>query len=100
MSYKRNKEKKKSYAELRKKIQYIRSKFNAITRFVIYKLIQMLIMQRRKSYKHRKKLATQQEIDLNKEEIYLLQNGLNSPIPSTFVKKQMPFANLTWPQNS
>ena len=100
MSYKRNKEKKKSYAELRKKIQHIRSKFNAITRFAIYKLMQMLIMQRRKSYKHRKKLATQQEIDLNKEEIYLLQNGLNSPIPSTFVEKQMSFANLTWPQNS
>ena len=57
MPYKCNKEKKKSDAELTKKIQYIRSKYNAITWFVIYKLIQMLIKQRRKSYKHRKKLT-------------------------------------------
>ena len=57
--HKRDKEKKKLDAELTKKIQYIRSRCDGITWFVIYKLIQRNVKKPEKKIveAHRKKLC-------------------------------------------
>ena len=97
--HKRNKEKKKLDAELARKIQYIRSRCDGITWFVIYKLIQRNFKKVEKKIveTHRKKLCdltrnrslpfeTEDIITnlfdnrLNTEEINLLKNGLNFSI--------------------
>ena len=57
--HKRDKEKKKLDAELTRKIQYIRSRCDGITWFVIYKLIQRNVKKAEKKIvgTHRKKLC-------------------------------------------
>ena len=105
--HKHDKEKKNYDAELTKKIQYIRSRCDGITWFVIiHKLIQRNITKAEKKIveSHRKKLCDltrnrslpfQTEdiiINLsdyrwNTEEIDLLKNRLNFSIPPKFTKK-------------
>ena len=93
--HKRDKGKKKLDAELIKKIQYIRSRCDGITWFVIYKLIQRNVKKAEKKIveTHRKKLCdltrnrslpfqtedittNLSDYRLNTEEMDLLKNGL------------------------
>ena len=103
--HKCNKEKKKLDTELTKKIQYIRSRCDGITWFVIYKLIQRNVKKAEKKIieTRRKKLCnltrnrslpfeTEDIINLsdyrlNTEEMDLLKNSLNFSIPPKFIKK-------------
>ena len=109
----RGKEKKKLDAELTKKIQYIRSRCDGITWFVIYKLIQRNFKKAEKKFveTHRKKLydltrnrslpfqtediiTNLSDYRLNTEEIDLLKNGLNFSIPPTLIKKTDVFCQF------
>ena len=111
--HKRDKEKKKLDAELTKKIQYIRSRCDGITWFVIYKLIQRNVKKAEKKIveTHRKKLCdltrnqslpfqteyiitNLSDYRLNTEEIDLLKNGLNFSIPPKFIKKTDVFCQF------
>ena len=111
--HKRDKEKKKLNAELTKKIQYIRSRYDGITWFVIYKLIQINVKkgERKIVEAHRKKLCNLtrnrslpfqaediiinlSDYRLNTEEIVLLKNGLNFSIPLKFIKKRGVFCQF------
>ena len=111
--YKRDKEKKKLDAELTRKIQYIRSRCDGITWFVIYKLIQRNVKKAEKKIveKHIEKLCdltrnrslpfltedmvkTLSDYRLNTEKIDLLKNGLNFSIPPQFIKKTDVFCRF------
>ena len=111
--HKRDKEKKKLDVELTKKIQYIRSRCDGITWFVIYKLIQRYVKKVEKKIveTHRKKLCdlarnrslpfqtediitNLSDYQLNTEEIELLKNGLNFSIPPKFIKKTDVFCQF------
>ena len=106
--------KKKLDTELTKKIQYIRSRCDGTTWFVIYRLIQRNVKKAEKNIveTHRKKscditknrslpltddvITNLSDYRLNTEEINLLKNGLNFSIPPKFIKKtDVFFANLT-----
>ena len=111
--HKRDKEKKKLDAELTKKIQYMRSRCDGITWFLIYKLIQRNVKKVEKKIveTHRKKLCdltrnrslpfptediitNLSDYRLNTEEIDLLKNGLNFSIPPKFIKKTDVFCQF------
>ena len=111
--YKRDKDKKRLDAELIKNIQYIRSKYDGVTWFVIHKLIQWNVKraEERILETHRKMLCdltrsrsvpfeaedtitNLSEYCLNKEEIDLLKNCLNFSIRPKFMKKADVFCQL------
>ena len=111
--HKLNKEKKKLDAELTRKIQYIRSRCDGITWFVIYKLIQRNFKKAEKKIveTHRKKLCdlirnrllpfqtedivkNLSDYRLNTEEIDLLKKNLNFSILSKFIKKTDVFCQF------
>ena len=96
--------------KLAKKIQYVRSRCDGITWFVIYKLIQRNVKkeERKIPEKHRNKLCdltrnrslpfqtkdiitNLSESRLNTEETDLLKNGLNFSIPPKFIRKMDVF---------
>ena len=111
--HKHDKEEKKLDAELTKKIQYIRSRCDGTTWFVIYKLIQRNVKKAEKKIveTHRKKLCdltgngalpfqteailtNLSDYRLNAEKIVSLKNGLNFSILPNIIKKTDVFCQL------